>query len=642
MKKILSIFMLLVAFTTGAWAAAALTKDFKVTGYKAVNLFDFQNKDYDGTALTSFDDLPGLGVSAQNTVGSAYGNNNWYDDTANGRGLRLQSGGGRWIQLTVDIEKDDYIIINGGAASEAYEISMTNGESAVVSEASDYLCFKATQKAASLRLTVHRYNYLTQILIMTKDEAAKTADYTINYKDGEEIVKTVSGNEAVGTVIPVLSIISEGGKKYVTDEGQASSLTIAEGDNILNINVTEVVKYSCKVNLFAGNTPLSSVSTSVYEDESETIYYSKAYQYDEQWYFIDANAVSPGYGVEFKNVKADAAENITTFEAWNKVVYFAEAEDLTIFGSWAANGSYLNWRSNGMSKRLAKSSYIYTGVIAPGIYNVTLQARNNRSAGDGTESVALFLRDEEGNLTDLSTSFPGWARGGYEGAHNATIAIPDDGKNYSIVINNNTEWNSNLELDYLYVEKFYISGTLPESGIGTIASAYAIDCANLPSGVKAYQVTEVEGEGATLTEVKEAVAPGTGLILRGTAGVYEIPVVAEGTDISSTNKLEAAVTATTLEDGTFYIMQGGQFHLVEGAADDAARTVPAGKAYLPAASLNGAKTISLSFGEITGIDQIENGELNIENSLPVKRVVNGQLVIEKNGQKFNANGQLVY
>ena len=38
---------------------------------------------------------------------------------------------------------------------------------------------------------------------------------------------------------------------------------------------------------------------------------------------------------------------------------------------------------------------------------------------------------------------------------------------------------------------------------------------------------------------------------------------------------------------------------------------------------------------------VDSWQVTIDSSLPVKRVVNGKLVIEKNGQLFNANGQHV-
>ena len=146
-----------------------------------------------------------------------------------------------------------------------------------------------------------------------------------------------------------------------------------------------------------------------------------------------------------------------------------------------------------------------------------------------------------------------------------------------------------------------VSATIPTSTYGTIASAYALDCSALPSGVKAYKVSALSASAATLEEVTTAVAPGTGLILSGAAGTYSIPVVATGTDISATNKLQAAVTATAIDANTAYILQGGLFHLV-----NAASTVPAGKAYLLASDIaGGARSLDFVFAgeETTAISE---------------------------------------
>jgi len=152
-----------------------------------------------------------------------------------------------------------------------------------------------------------------------------------------------------------------------------------------------------------------------------------------------------------------------------------------------------------------------------------------------------------------------------------------------------------------------VSVTIPSSGFATIASSFALDCANLPSGLKAYKVSEVTASGATLVEVTEAVAARTGLILEGTAGSYEIPVVASGTDISASNKLQAAVTATAVDANDAYVLYGGEFCLV---TEDG--TVPAGKAYLlasdiPAAS---ARPLTIQIGDkATGINKVQGEEV---------------------------------
>ena len=92
----------------------------------------------------------------------------------------------------------------------------------------------------------------------------------------------------------------------------------------------------------------------------------------------------------------------------------------------------------------------------------------------------------------------------------------------------------------------------------------------------------------------------------GTASeTYTIPVLATASSVG-TNKLHASVTPTLLADGTFYVLKGGKFLLVEGAATEAARTVPAGKAYLLASDMpTPAPELTINFGgEATGIADV--------------------------------------
>lgn len=184
---------------------------------------------------------------------------------------------------------------------------------------------------------------------------------------------------------------------------------------------------------------------------------------------------------------------------------------------------------------------------------------------------------------------------------------------------------------YVYRTVTSISGTLPESGIGTLASAYALDFEG--TGVEAYVISNIDGSGrAICAPITEAPA-NTGIILVGEPNAeYSIPVIASAKAPAS-NLLEAAVTATDIEANTAYILQGGQFHLV-----NAASTVPAGKAYLPVANVSGARSISLSFGEITGVSEVA---AEAKAAAVSKFIKNGQLVIEKNGKVFNANGAQV-
>ena len=65
--------------------------------------------------------------------------------------------------------------------------------------------------------------------------------------------------------------------------------------------------------------------------------------------------------------------------------------------------------------------------------------------------------------------------------------------------------------------------------------------------------------------------------------------------------------------------------------------MPAGKAYLNATASNGARGLRIALGEnITGINEATQAAEAAEKN--GKFIINGQLVIKKNGKMFNANG----
>lgn len=166
---------------------------------------------------------------------------------------------------------------------------------------------------------------------------------------------------------------------------------------------------------------------------------------------------------------------------------------------------------------------------------------------------------------------------------------------------------------------------------------YALDCGNLPSGLKAYKISAANASSVTLTEVTTAVAKNTGLILTGTAGEsYNIPVLGSGTDISASNLLVASDGTSNVTSA--YVLSEGKFHPVQAAGI----TIPAGKAYLPAGSISSAHALDIVFGdETTGIKAVENAQPILDGAFynlagqrvaqPAKGlyIVNGKKVIIK-------------
>lgn len=186
----------------------------------------------------------------------------------------------------------------------------------------------------------------------------------------------------------------------------------------------------------------------------------------------------------------------------------------------------------------------------------------------------------------------------------------------------------------------YVPVTIASSGYSTLGTTCGLDFASAsPAGLEAYVVPSITASAVSLSDIDEAPAS-TGVILKGTPDeTYTIPVKTTAT-FDGTNKLKAAVTATTLEDGTFYIMKGGKFCLVTGAANEAARTVPAGKAYLLATDVpSEARELTFVFDDVTAIETVKSEKANneyynlagqrIANPTKGLYIVNGKKVIIK-------------
>jgi len=147
-----------------------------------------------------------------------------------------------------------------------------------------------------------------------------------------------------------------------------------------------------------------------------------------------------------------------------------------------------------------------------------------------------------------------------------------------------------------------VKATLNASGYATLSSNHALDFSD-DSEYSAWQITSVSGTAITFAKITGTVAEGTGILLKGTASAsINIPVVASGTDISSTNKLVGITAATAIEADKYYGLSGNKFVKVN------AGTVPAGKALLPASLISTAGARELTFifeDETTGVSTVK-------------------------------------
>ena len=156
----------------------------------------------------------------------------------------------------------------------------------------------------------------------------------------------------------------------------------------------------------------------------------------------------------------------------------------------------------------------------------------------------------------------------------------------------------------------------------------------LDENTTAYVATAKNGSTVTMTPLVGGIPSGTPVILKTTSSADSYKMTLTKASVSAyggTNLLSWETSAVSNKYRLGYGDEGVGFYPYSGT--------PSSGAVILDISSSSSRALRLSFGSITDINQIENGK--IEGSLPVKRIVNGKLVIEKKGHMFNANGQLI-
>ena len=182
--------------------------------------------------------------------------------------------------------------------------------------------------------------------------------------------------------------------------------------------------------------------------------------------------------------------------------------------------------------------------------------------------------------------------------------------------------------------------TITEAGWATLYTDKALDFSG--TGLTAYTAT-CSGSVVTLSSPVDDVPANTGVVLKGAAKDYKIPVI--DSSLTAQGDLKGSTTAATAYDAfdgyTLYVLTS----VNEGANVQfnpvASGEIAAGKAYL---KIKGGQSYARSM-EVVFADDILTGinEAKAEVKAPIegKFFENGKLVIFKKGMKFNANGQVI-
>jgi len=515
---------------------------------------------------------------------------------------------GLWVTVnaTVDItnKKVSYEVKN--KATSAVLVSTTDAD---FFNANASVCTQIDIQTGVNSVTAYIDNVSVTSYI---DESEKYADYTIKYVYGTTEIKAARTVESVkvGNTTSILDSdkaaiwYGDPAEKYIYESDDAASQTVAEdGSTVVTVSFRKATTVAYTVNLInsADNSVLveNAFSGNVVEGESATVYYHKAVKVGNVWYVRAQNSGEPYYGV---NVVAGT--NTVSYTENNDVKYFFEVEDLPVVQEGPLDG----WRNDGMASRSSngqaprhyKNNYAYTEALDGGVYTINMNARNQSSSV--SDNIILAWMDEAGNITTFANQFEEWTKA-LTAEKTVSVSIPDGAK-FVLKCGGN---NSNLNMDFImftrtgdYVENKSISA----AGYATYCSENALDFTNV-EGLTAYVAT-VSGSEVSFTEVKKVPAE-TGVLLKGAAGEYQIPVIADGGE--ATSALVGVLEATKVPAGSYVLMNGEQGVGFYKTASEF--TVGANTAYLPATS-TARSFIGFDGESSTGISAVESSVLSTE------------------------------
>ena len=432
-------------------------------------------------------------------------------------------------------------------------------------------------------------NYLTTIAVTQEEPEEETVGYTINYMDGETIVKSSSAIVSVGTAVTVDDYVWKSNVKYKKADGEPASVTVETDGSVFNIVVAEAAIYNYTVKTSTG---VTLVSGSNYEQESVTEAYKAFYLSGTDLYAVDKSDDSKKqYRVTFTLDTDDKEIVINATKHAENVWYYSEGEDVPGATATSSGNNMLIRSSNAQCGYTASDVPLVT--LPAGTYTATAVLYSNNSAG----VTVRFQYDA--SYDEVVTGANNWA----EKTHDFTLTEPTE-----ILWLASGDTKNGLDLLYISNTTSSFPITIGAAGWSTLFTPYALDFSGV-TGLTAYTAS-VEGSIVTLTAV-DNVPANTGVVLRGDAGSFNVPVIASS-ETTQGDLIGNATQATAFdaEDGFTYYGLGTagddvQFRPVTSGS------IAAGKAFLKVAKAAEIKAFSVVFNDATGISatRMKNEEI---------------------------------
>ena len=313
-------------------------------------------------------------------------------------------------------------------------------------------------------------NYITTITVSQAEKAAaEAANYTINYIYDNTTIKSETGEGDAGAQITAEKVITVDGVKYLCTAATAPSITLAAGDNTLDVPVRLPYTATLNVTTTIGDGEPATVTTNLVETDDKDCSWSYAYplyvESEGVYYVADVTSSFGETGIFADGETINKEVKYSTANA--NVVYFGEPNETTGNNVAFSNGS-TGYITGGVV--YTSDKVIRLGVLPVGTYMLTVNV-----TGDPNRNVVLGDCSDTSVFPTAIVTFTG------TGLQSQVFTLAEDtpisisGKDQG-----SGKFNQSSTLDYIVLKKivsmsivgdFSANGWEPDQGIALTQDA---------------------------------------------------------------------------------------------------------------------------------------------------------------------------
>lgn len=294
------------------------------------------------------------------------------------------------ITIELDLDANTYsgsqVLCTGGSSGTVNKVATTSFNGTIGSD--------VNIKGLKTLSNKNSY-YMDDILLYAVQSSEQKYDAKIEYKLGDEVVKTTEASVAAGNTITSETVFTENGQKYYSVDTEAKQLTVtADGTNTLTVPVRVANNYTLSVAATGDiNDTLVGDATVV---EGETFNYTFPKYIVKDGVAYEAEKQNDGYYGWIGNVTADQTVNVKYNKAYEDVVFLEDLDGTSgqNAGSRASNG-------------LANDNTAYTSSeeLQPGTYTFVIRYQGKGRGSSikvGDTTIFNYVSTDKNSWKDVT------------------------------------------------------------------------------------------------------------------------------------------------------------------------------------------------------------------------------------------------